>query len=706
MNVDKETLHIVVNPAAGHGIAPELINEYVVPLLTHLSVPYEVHTTTRATHERDIAKSIYQAAKGKGAGYHRERDGSRKIPVLIGGGDGTAHEFVQGVLEAQGDSHSEITTVKVDWELIVVPAGSGNALFASLFPPGTSPSSTTRRFLASLPSSLSSAFTDQITYQLSSLFSFISREHHALPLPLTRTTLLPSLPGYANSPSDLEAQREAPSITSHIVLSTSLHAAILHTSEKLRQKYPGVERFKVAAQQNVTSLFNARMKLYPSVDSSNSQASAADRDVVDVGVDVGVGESKPTATTKKAMTRRPVEQYDPRTGRWISPFTADPDARSTEEWDEEAGIWALEGPFAYVVSTATVDRFESNFVISPLTSLRRSTTATAATSTADPTGAAGQTEIGSGSGSERAALRHDLKKSDLPSHLGTHHSEDRTDQSQSQSEFTKGGDASHPYIYLTILRPTRDPLIKSTPLARRGSVWSKRAFQVIGQAYEGGKHVDLTFPPQPESEPGWSATAASGRISIAALIQKRKEAKEDLTQLEDENVDDESSKLKLEEKGEGEVVVESFRVGGFDWIPYIFPASATYATSDVQSEPISPSDRDTAADDLTTTGTKDDSAVSVSVSSMTTTTAKKDSDNDGYFTTGDARLVCADGAIYHLPDGGVAQVRLLADTDTDTDTDDGVSPSESEERSSGQTSNSIDSTPKKADGKARFFVYA
>ncbi|WVF65544.1 hypothetical protein IAT40_000272 [Kwoniella sp. CBS 6097] len=641
MAYEKEKLHIIVNPAAGHGKAPELIQNHVILLLNHLHIAYEVHTTTKATDEREIARVIYEAAQAQahvqtGGNEQAQGEVGRKIPVLIGGGDGTAHEFVQGILEAQAGSRTAVPEPKtrLGWELIVVPAGSGNALFSSLFPPGTSPSPATQTLLSSLPSSLSTSLTDEVIYQLSSLFSFLSQSSSALPLPLTRTTLLPSLPGYANSPSDLKAQREAPTITSHIVLSTSLHAAILHTSDALREQYPGVERFKVAAQQNVTSLFHARMKLYP----------------LPGAIDPTVGDVKSTSRVKY-----PVEQYNPKTGKWVTPFTAEPDARSRAEWDEEAGVWALEGPFAYLISTATVDRFESNFVISPLTSLQKRSFEKA----------------------ERTGFGQLSNEPTVPASMpSTSKAPEGTDTEVETSDSDSDSDPDS-YIYLTILRPLRDPLIKSTPASQRGSVWSKRAFQVIGQAYQGGKHVDLTFPPQPKviaKANVHSSSSSSKPTSISAPFSQMKEKKKKKDQEEgrdpalapggngdgdvggaaedgEEDEEEDEARFKLDERAEGEVVVESFRVGGFDWIPYILPSSTIYASDSDSNSKLSAANINTNTDTNkhTDTGTrsKDEDKAK----------AKAKEEYKG-FSTGDARLICADGAIYHLADGGVASVRL------------------------------------------------
>ena len=114
--------------------------------------------------------------------------------------------------------------------------------------------------------------------------------------------------------SDGNPTSEGP-IPSHIVLSTSLHAALLHTSDELRAEYPGLERFKVAAQRNLGVFFQAQARLYGS-------------------------------------PGKPVQQYDPRAKSFVKPYTMDGD-----------GI--LDGPFTYFLSTTTCERLEPTFVINP-----------------------------------------------------------------------------------------------------------------------------------------------------------------------------------------------------------------------------------------------------------------------------------------------------------------------------------------------------
>lgn len=155
-------------------------------------------------------------------------------------------------------------------------------------------------------------------------------------------------------------------IPSTIVTSTALHAAILKDSEALRATH-GIERFKIAAGQNITTFFDATVKL-----------------------DDGT------------------RQWNPRTKAF-----------------EDIGETTLEGPFAYLISTTSVDRLEPNFVIAPT---RR---------------------------------------------FGSEKELDRT-------------------LDVVILRPLRDPQVREAG-EHQGAVWAKRAQEVLGAAYQEGKHIELEY---------------------------------------------------------------------------------------------------------------------------------------------------------------------------------------------------------------------
>ena len=279
-----------------------------MPLLRTLGQKFIVHTTNAPGHAGLLAREILASASVSG--------GDARVKVVLAGGDGTTHEFLAGLLDPTKDTDKERET---RWDMAVLPLGTvrpystlyhlythpqANALFYSLFPSQTDVS-------PSLPEHLKTAVDDlkdlETKHKLSSLLSLLSsssnQQSAARPLPITRTTLF-------KSDNTIAAIHH-----SHIVLSTSLHAALLSTSEELREEYPGLERFKIAAERNASVFFNARLKL--------------------LGDDV--------------------KQYDPHSATFVDPFIIG----STDAKDE------LDGPFAYVLSTTLADRLEPSFQIVP-----------------------------------------------------------------------------------------------------------------------------------------------------------------------------------------------------------------------------------------------------------------------------------------------------------------------------------------------------
>ena len=114
------------------------------------------------------------------------------ITVILGSGDGTLHEIINKV------SFQPI-------HFVLVPCGTANALYSSFF--------------------LLQEGEDQVAYRLQSLLAFINKKAPSS-LSLATTTLS----------SDSQITLSA------VVVSTSLHASILHHSETLRDQYPGIER--------------------------------------------------------------------------------------------------------------------------------------------------------------------------------------------------------------------------------------------------------------------------------------------------------------------------------------------------------------------------------------------------------------------------------------------------------------------------------
>ncbi|KAJ3505963.1 hypothetical protein NLJ89_g7134 [Agrocybe chaxingu] len=144
-----------------------------------------------------------------------------------------------------------------------------------------------------------------VAYRLQSLDAFLQNKS------TTRLSLATTTISSQNAPLGT-------SIAS-VVVSTALHASILHHSEALRDRHPGIERFKLAAQQNSAKWYTARLKLTPS--------------------SLGF-----------------VQIYNPSSNSLIP----HPDSSN------ESPAVEIQGPFAYFLSTVNVDRLEPAFRITPL----------------------------------------------------------------------------------------------------------------------------------------------------------------------------------------------------------------------------------------------------------------------------------------------------------------------------------------------------
>jgi len=166
----------VINPVCGDKSAVAFFNDHVAQKL-----PADTFTTT----ERHVSDLIQSKCAGK------------PLTVILASGDGTLHEILNEL--------STINPPQVNF--VLIPCGTANALYASLYPP---------------------AGNGSPAYRLQSLQAFLD-QRPPIHLSLATTTI--------SSPST-EPQVSIASV----VVSTSLHAAILHDSEALREQHPGLER--------------------------------------------------------------------------------------------------------------------------------------------------------------------------------------------------------------------------------------------------------------------------------------------------------------------------------------------------------------------------------------------------------------------------------------------------------------------------------
>ncbi|KAL7411447.1 hypothetical protein BDY24DRAFT_131018 [Mrakia frigida] len=304
-------LSIILNPTSGARTSTTFLNETLLPLLEAYNgsptgeadrIEWEILTSEK---ENDGVR-LGELLRARWEADEKEE----VVRAVVLGGDGTSHELIEGFFPPSSLSTNTPSAAQPTLELVPLPLGTANALFNTLHPPST--------LVSPLPSFASSLnLTEQQTWSLRSLLSYLSSattsssnsKENLLPLPLTLTTLLPPVS------STLPPVK----LLTHIVLSTAMHASLLERSETFRAQYPGVERFKLAAEQVLSLPFPGRLTLL-APHSSNTNAN--------------------------------VLRYSP-TSKTFQPLS------------KKKGL-VLDGPFAYVLSSTVVSRLEASFVIQPL----------------------------------------------------------------------------------------------------------------------------------------------------------------------------------------------------------------------------------------------------------------------------------------------------------------------------------------------------
>lgn len=286
MTHSKAALLVIYNPAAGAGQAQAYFEQELLPMLhEHGREPAKVVSTASPGHAGEIVVEFLRNIP------------EQRVEVVLGSGDGTLHEILDAI------DHSGLRVRFTELTFALVPCGTANALYASLFPPTADESE-------ALKKSMTRSLDPMLSPDAST----------ARPLTLARTTL--------SSPAAAPQFAGARTSIGAVVTSAALHASILHDSEALRASHPGVERFKLAAQQNITRWYRARVRLFVS----------------------------PPAVPGATLTPG-VEVYDPAKGQFKL-FEGD-------EASLDHSVVELEGPFAYFLSTTNADRLEPTFRIAP-----------------------------------------------------------------------------------------------------------------------------------------------------------------------------------------------------------------------------------------------------------------------------------------------------------------------------------------------------
>ncbi len=271
---------LIVNLNSGDGIiAKRLVEDIVCPMLYNSKVDLSLHFTASAQEAGDLAEQ------------HIASTPDPETPtILVAGGDGTLHDLVN-VLHSRASSGTF-----PDVNFVLLPTGTANALYYSFCSP-----------IASDPAhpSIPNGAKEEDLLKLTSLVAYIGKTRRRA-MGVARTSI------YESSSS-----HPMHTILSLVVNSTSLHAATLDSAEKYRSTIPGIERFKVAAAENVTKWTNAEAELLPIL--------GADDALI-----------------------------------WVPK-----EAEFVPVHDSSISV-SLSGPFFYFLSTINVDRLEPRFVTTPL----------------------------------------------------------------------------------------------------------------------------------------------------------------------------------------------------------------------------------------------------------------------------------------------------------------------------------------------------
>lgn len=298
---------IITNPACGNLSGTITTALYVLPQLNREGVPAQAsYTTSHPGHAGTILVDFIDS---------QPTDSQEEVTVIVVSGDGTLHEIVNTLYETQQKRSLQSSTPwpRRKLNFVLVPAGTANALYNSFFPPDAQ---------KSIPNSPPPENSPPPV--LSSLRAYIQPGATSTlkPLTLARTVIYPQAVDTCPPPS---APAHPQVVISAVVASTALHASILADSEALRATMPGIERFKIAAQQNASYWYHARARLHPM--------------------------PFVTGASHQQSHGGAVLKYDATHGTFI---------RLTED------TYELEGPFSYFLTTVNVDRLEPAFRIAPI----------------------------------------------------------------------------------------------------------------------------------------------------------------------------------------------------------------------------------------------------------------------------------------------------------------------------------------------------
>ncbi|KAJ7135042.1 hypothetical protein C8R43DRAFT_1072936 [Mycena crocata] len=227
-------LLVLYNPVCGDSTAKAFFDGHVLPLLQRSGkVINKVAATEHSGHAGKLLVDFLEEHEGWWGHLTSSttKESAGEVTVVLGSGDGTLNECIATLSSAQFTGARAGAPPRVVF--VLVPSGTANALYSTLFPPPA-------------------AGTLDEAYRLQSVHSFLAGLK-TVPMTLAITTL--SSPPFA--------RKQPQARISAVVVSTCLHAMILKDSEALRVAMPGLERFKAAAEQNGNKWYNSWVKLLP-----------------------------------------------------------------------------------------------------------------------------------------------------------------------------------------------------------------------------------------------------------------------------------------------------------------------------------------------------------------------------------------------------------------------------------------------------------
>lgn len=225
-------VHVVYNVAAGEGITTDLLQHYVRPRLQGW-VHENASSPVLGFHPTDREEGALQV--GVRLRHHRVPF----LAIVVMGGDGTVHELIEGLLLERRLAHrsgEEAPLLATAICIAIVPTGTANAMYHSLFPQ-----------VAKEPG-------HNEAWRMHSLDALV--KSHGDQKLLQKLTVLEV---YRNS---VESMKRQPSNLGLVVSSHAMHAAILRDSEKLRAEHPGTERFQIAAKSAMQQWSKATLTLH------------------------------------------------------------------------------------------------------------------------------------------------------------------------------------------------------------------------------------------------------------------------------------------------------------------------------------------------------------------------------------------------------------------------------------------------------------